>query len=125
MSRVPDLPIRTTADTSSCHPHVSEAAAKQVHTLVHGQCSITFHGPYLELIEKLLPIMPHPSLDKFFFYSSGGEAVEGAIKCARQATGKNAIICFQGAYHGRGFGSGSLTRSKTIYTSGTGPLMVS
>jgi len=84
-----------------------------------------FSSPYLQLIDKLLPAMPHPSLDQFFFWNSGSEAVEASIKLARQATGKQNIICFQGAYHGRTMGSGAVTRSKPIYTQGTGPLMVS
>ena len=68
--------------------------------------------------------MPHPSLDTFFLWNSGSEAVEAAIKVARQATGRQNVICFQGAYHGRTYGSGAVTRSKTIYTHSTGPLMV-
>ncbi|WVF70880.1 hypothetical protein IAT40_005675 [Kwoniella sp. CBS 6097] len=106
-----------------CHPHVSQAAAAQVNNLVHLQCSISFHAPYLQLIEKLLPAMPHESLDQFFFWNSGSEAVEAAIKLARQATGRQNLIVFNGAYHGRTMGSGALTRSKPIYTQGTGPLM--
>jgi 4-aminobutyrate aminotransferase len=69
--------------------------------------------------------MPHPSLDQFFFWNSGSEAVEAAIKVARKATGKQNIICFQGAYHGRTYGSGALTKSKTIYMQNNGPVMVS
>ncbi|WWC86148.1 uncharacterized protein L201_001021 [Kwoniella dendrophila CBS 6074] len=106
-----------------CHPHVSKAAAAQVNELVHLQCSISFHAPYLQLIDKLIPAMPHESLDQFFFWNSGSEAIEAAIKVARQATGKQNMIVFSGAYHGRTMGSGALTRSKPIYTQGTGPLM--
>jgi hypothetical protein len=68
--------------------------------------------------------MPHPSLDSFFFWNSGTEAVEAAMKLARKATGRTNLITFQGAYHGRTYGSGAMTRSKTIYTQGTGPLLV-
>ncbi|KIR67649.1 4-aminobutyrate transaminase [Cryptococcus bacillisporus CA1873] len=106
-----------------CHPAVSKAAAEQINNLVHLQCSIAFHQPYLELIEKLLPVMPHSSLDQFFFWNSGSEAVEAAVKLTRKATGKQNVIVFQGAYHGRTMGSGSMTRSKPIYTQSTGPLM--
>lgn len=110
--------------TFSCHPAVSKAAAEQINNLVHLQCSIAFHQPYLELIEKLLPVMPDPSLDQFFFWNSGSEAVEAAVKLTRKATGRQNLIVFQGAYHGRTMGSGSMTRSKPIYTQNTGPLMV-
>ncbi|EMD37843.1 hypothetical protein CERSUDRAFT_83595 [Gelatoporia subvermispora B] len=106
-----------------CHPKVSGAAAEQCMKLVHGQCSIAFHGPYLRLIEKLLPMMPHESLDSFFFWNSGSEAVEGAIKLARSVTGRQNIITMQGAYHGRTFGAMAVTRSKTIYSEGFHPLM--
>ncbi|THH31334.1 hypothetical protein EUX98_g2840 [Antrodiella citrinella] len=106
-----------------CHPKVSAAAAEQCMKLVHGQCSIGFHGPYLELIERLLPMMPHKSLDSFYFWNSGSEAVEGAVKMARAVTGKQNIIALQGAYHGRTYGAMALTKSKTIYSEGFHPLM--
>jgi 4-aminobutyrate aminotransferase len=67
--------------------------------------------------------MPHPSLDSFFFWNSGSEAVEAAIKMARWFTKKQNIICMQGAYHGRTFGAMAVTKSKTIYSAGTHPLM--
>ena len=88
------------------------------------QCSIALHEPYLRLIERLLPIMPDPSLDSFFFWNSGSEAVEAAMKMARQLTKRQNIICMQGAYHGRTFGAMAVTKSKTIYSAGSHPLMV-
>ncbi|KAI0705108.1 pyridoxal phosphate-dependent transferase [Cerioporus squamosus] len=106
-----------------CHPKVSKAAADQCMNIVHAQCSIGFHEPYLQLIERLLPMMPDPSLDSFFFWNSGSEAVEGAIKLARTVTGRQNIITMQGAYHGRTFGAMALTKSKTIYSEGVHPLM--
>ncbi|KAG9657766.1 4-aminobutyrate aminotransferase, partial [Aureobasidium melanogenum] len=75
-----------------CHPAVTKAAQEQVGTLVHGQVNIAFQKPYLELVEKLLPMMPHKSLDTFFFWNSGSEAVEAAVKLARHATKKQNII---------------------------------
>ncbi|KAG8999986.1 hypothetical protein FRB94_008816 [Tulasnella sp. JGI-2019a] len=106
-----------------CHPKVSQAAAQQAMTLVHGQCSVAFSKPYLELINRLIPIMPHPSLDTFFFWNSGAEAVEASIKLARSATGRQNVIAMAGGYHGRTYGTMALTRSKTIYSEGMGPLM--
>ncbi|KAJ6612700.1 acetylornithine aminotransferase [Mycena sp. CBHHK59/15] len=106
-----------------CHPKVSKAAADQCMNIVHAQCSIAFHEPYLRLIEKLLPIMPDPSLNSFFFWNSGSEAVEAALKLARTATGRQNFICMQGGYHGRTFGAMAVTRSKTIYSDGVAPLM--
>ncbi|KAJ7118546.1 pyridoxal phosphate-dependent transferase [Mycena crocata] len=106
-----------------CHPKISKAAADQCMNIVHAQCSIAFHEPYLRLIQKLLPVMPDPSLDSFFFWNSGSEAVEAALKLARTATGRQNIICMQGAYHGRTFGAMAVTRSKTVYSSGVMPYM--
>ncbi|KAJ2913057.1 hypothetical protein MD484_g7355, partial [Candolleomyces efflorescens] len=105
------------------HPRVSGAAAEQCMKLVHSQCSIALHEPYLRLIEGLLPLMPHSSLDSFFFWNSGSEAVEMAIKMSRLFTKKQNIICMGGGYHGRTYGAMAVTKSKTIYSEGTGPLM--
>jgi 4-aminobutyrate aminotransferase len=68
--------------------------------------------------------MPHPSLDSFFFTSSGSEAVEAALKMVRGITRKQNIITMQGAFHGRTFGAMAVTKSKTIYADGSSPLMV-
>lgn len=77
----------------------------------------------LDLIEKLKPRMPSPELDTFFFWNSGSEAVEAAVKLARHATKRQNIIVFQGSYHGRTFGTMALTTSKTTYSAGFAPLM--
>lgn len=106
-----------------CHPAVTQAAQAQVGKLVHGQVNIAFQKPYLELVESLLPVMPHKSLDTFFFWNSGSEAVEAAVKLARHATKKQNIIVMQGSYHGRTFGTMAMTRSKTIYGENYAPLM--
>ena len=106
-----------------CHPAVTRAAQAQVAKLVHGQINIAFQKPYLELVQSLLPLMPHKSLDTFFFWNSGAEAVEAAVKLARHATKKQNIIVMQGSYHGRTFGTMSMTRSKTIYGENYAPLM--
>ena len=110
-------------NTGHCHPKVVKAVQEQAARISHGQVNIAFHKPMLELIEKLIPIMPCSSLDTFFFWNSGAEAVEGAVKLARQYTKKQNIIVFQGSYHGRTFGTMSLTTSKTIYKQGFGPMM--
>jgi 4-aminobutyrate aminotransferase len=108
--------------TGHCHPRVVEAAKAQVAKLVHGQVNIVYHRPMLELVEGLSSVVPR-GLDGFFFSNSGAEAVEAAIKLARQATGRTNIIVFQGSFHGRTVGTMSLTTSKTIYRAGYQPLM--
>eukprot|EP01126_Amoeba_proteus_P054826 TRINITY_DN6766_c0_g1_i10.p1 TRINITY_DN6766_c0_g1~~TRINITY_DN6766_c0_g1_i10.p1 ORF type:complete len:350 (-),score=74.27 TRINITY_DN6766_c0_g1_i10:93-1142(-) len=77
----------------------------------------------LDLVAKLIPIMPAPNLDCFFFWNSGSEAVEASVKLARHATKKQNIVVFNGSFHGRTFGAMSLTTSKTIYREGYGPLL--
>ena len=106
-----------------CHPAVTKAAQAQIGKLVHGQINIAFQKPYLDLVQSLLPLMPHKSLDTFFFWNSGAEAVEAAVKLARHATRKQNIIVMQGSYHGRTFGTMNMTRSKTVYGEGYAPLM--
>ncbi|KAJ7810782.1 acetylornithine aminotransferase [Mycena olivaceomarginata] len=106
-----------------CHPKISKAAADQCMNIVHAQSNIAFHEPYLRLIKKLLPIMPDASLDSFFFWNSGSEAVETALKMARIVTGRQNIICMQGAFHGHTFGAMAVTKSKTIYSKGVAPFM--
>jgi 4-aminobutyrate aminotransferase len=109
-------------NTGHCHPKVVEAIQKQAGLLIHGQINIVIHKPMLELVEELKTVV-HPSIDGFFFTNSGAEAVEGAIKLARHATGRTNIIVFQGSFHGRTLGTMSLTTSKTVYRAGYQPLM--
>lgn len=109
-------------NTGHCHPKVVEAIRKQAGLLIHGQVNIMYHKPMLELVQELRTIV-HPSIDGFFFTNSGAEAVEGAIKLARHATGRPNIIVFQGSFHGRTVGTMSLTTSKTVYRMGYQPLM--
>ena len=104
-----------------CHPRVVEAVQRQAGLLLHGQANIVFHKPMLQLVQELLPIVA--PLDSFFFSNAGAEAVEGAIKLARQATGRTNVVVFQGSFHGRTVGAMSLTTSKTIYRGGYQPLM--
>ncbi len=108
--------------TGHCHPAVVAAIVEQSGKLIHGQANIVLHPPLLELIAELETILPK-KIDSYFFSNSGAEAVEGAIKLARAATGRPNIIVFQGSFHGRTIGTMSLTTSKTIYRAGYQPLM--
>jgi len=109
-------------NTGHCHPRVVEAIQKQAGLLIHGQANIVIHKPMLELIEELKSIV-NPVMDGYFFTNSGAEAVEGAVKLARHATGRTNVIVFQGSFHGRTVGTMSLTTSKTVYRAGYQPLM--
>lgn len=104
-------------NTGHCHPKVVEAIRDQAGKFLHAQANIIVHQPMMQLIEELRTIVP-PSIDGFFFSNSGAEAVEGAVKLARNATGKNAVIVFSGSFHGRTAGTMALTTSKTVYKMG-------
>jgi len=108
-------------NTGHCHPKVVQAVQEQAAKLLHGQVNIVYHKPLLELVRELRTIVP-PALDCFFFSNSGAEAIEGAVKLARHATGRPNIIVFQGSFHGRTGMTMALTTSKTIYRAGYQPL---
>ena len=108
-------------NTGHAHPAVVAAIRDQAGRLIHGQINIVYHRPILELIEELLGIVP-AGIDRFFFSNSGAEAIEGAVKLARAATGKPNMIVFQGSFHGRTAGAMALTTSKTVYRAGYQPL---
>lgn len=109
------------ANTGHCHPKVVEAIRAQAGLFLHAQANIVVHQPMLQLIAELQQIV-HPSIDAFFFSNSGAEALEGAVKLARAATGRTNVIVFQGSFHGRTAGTMALTTSKTIYRAGFQPL---
>ena len=101
-------------NTGHCHPKVVAAIREQAGLFLHAQANIVVHQPMLQLIEEVRKIVP-PAIDGFFFSNSGAEAVEGAVKLARAATGKQAVIVFTGSFHGRTAGTMALTTSKTGY----------
>jgi 4-aminobutyrate aminotransferase len=101
-------------NTGHCHPKVVAAIREQAGNFIHAQVNIVIHKP----MRQIAP----PVIDGFFFSNSGAEAVEGAVKLARVATGKQNIIVFSGSFHGRTAGTMALTTSKTIYRAGFGPL---
>jgi 4-aminobutyrate aminotransferase len=109
-------------NTGHCHPEVVAAAQQQTAKLIHGQANIVYHQPMLDLVSELLTVMPQ-GLESFFFSNSGAEAVEAAVKLARQAADRPNVIVFQGSFHGRTVGAMSLTTSSTIYRAGYQPLM--
>jgi 4-aminobutyrate aminotransferase len=102
-----------TTCTGHNHPKVVEAIKKQAELFVHSGC-IFYYEPLLALAEKLTRVT-QPGLDMVFFSNAGAEAVEGAIKLARFHTGRQGIIAFTGAFHGRTFGAASLTTSNIKY----------
>ncbi|BBY81476.1 aspartate aminotransferase family protein [Mycolicibacterium pulveris] len=108
--------------TGHCHPRVVQAAQRQVATLIHGQYTTVMHRPLLTLVERLGEVLP-AGLDRVFFANSGSEAVEAALRLARQATGRPNVIVFHGGFHGRTVAAASMTTSGTRFRSGFAPLM--
>lgn len=108
--------------TGHCHPRVVQAAQEQVGKLIHGQYTTVMHQPLLELSRRLGEVLPE-GLDSLFFMNSGSEAVEAALRLARQATGRPNVIVFQGGFHGRTVAAASMTTSGTRFRSGFSPLM--
>jgi len=95
-------------NSGHCNPEVVAAVKEQVEKLIHC-CSYVYHSqPTADLAEKLAQITPG-RLHRSFFSNSGAEAVEGAMKLARLYTGKHEFIALDTAFHGRTFGSLSVT----------------
>lgn len=108
--------------TGHCHPRVVEAAQRQVGTLIHAQYTTVMHRPLLTLVERLGDVLPS-ALDRTFFANSGSEAVEAALRLARQSTGRPNVVVFHGGFHGRTVAAASMTTSGTKFRAGFGPLM--
>jgi 4-aminobutyrate aminotransferase len=98
--------------TGHCHPDVVAAIQKQAAELIHISGTDFYNEPLTDLAERLSAIAPMPGPHRFFYGNSGAEAIECAIKLARYHTGRQHIISFFGAFHGRTMGALSLTASK-------------
>ncbi|MFT7588324.1 MAG: 4-aminobutyrate aminotransferase/(S)-3-amino-2-methylpropionate transaminase [Limisphaerales bacterium] len=103
-----------------CPEPVVKAIQEQAANYLHTSFNVVTYEPYIELCEKLAEILPHGDATKVMLVSTGAEAVENAIKIARQATGRQAVLCYTGAYHGRTMMAMTLT-SKIDYKIGCGP----
>jgi len=97
-----------------CHPRVVRAVQEQAERLLFGQINCVVPPAAVELAELLDRVTP-ASLNTFFFSNSGAEAVEGAVKLARHATGRSNVVVFQGSFHGRTAQAMAMTTSKTAY----------
>jgi 4-aminobutyrate aminotransferase len=108
--------------TGHCHPNVVKAVQDQAGRMLH--YSADFYLPlYAQTCAELARIAPMKEKCRVFLSNSGTEAVEGAIKLARFATGRQYIVAFLGAFHGRTYGSVTMTASKAKYHAGFGPML--
>jgi len=109
--------------TGHTHPRVVEAIQRQAEELIHYSASDFFLPIYTDVCERLDGIAGMSKPARSFLTNSGTEAVEAGIKLARYATGRQYVIAFFGSFHGRSYGSVSLTASKARYRAGFGPLL--
>jgi 4-aminobutyrate aminotransferase len=111
------------AATGYSHPKVVAAVKDAADRFMHICGSDFYYEGMAALCERLARVAPGPSKKRVFLTNSGTEATEGAIKLARYATRRTAIIAFRGAFHGRTTGAVSLTSSKARQHAGFGPLL--
>ena len=103
------------------HPRVVEAAQEQLACFTHTDFTIVPYASYVELAERLGGLVPISGPVKAGFFNAGAEAVENAVKVARLATGRPAVIAFSGGFHGRTLMALSLTSKTHPYKHGMGP----
>jgi 4-aminobutyrate aminotransferase len=109
--------------TGHAHPRVVAAIQAQAAELLHYSASDFYLPIYAETCERLAGLAPFRGPARVYLGNSGAEVVEAAIKLARFATGRQHIVSFLGAFHGRTYGALSLTASKARYHTGFGPLL--
>ncbi len=103
-----------------CPPPVVKAIQEQAAKFLHVSFNVASYEPYIALCEKLNTLLPHGGPTKTLLVSTGAEAVENAIKIARQATKRQGVLCFTDAFHGRTMMAMTLT-SKVGYKPDCGP----
>ena len=104
-----------------CHPRVVEAIQEQAAKFVHTDFTVVPYGSYVELAERLAAVAPFAGPTRAAFFNAGAEAVENAVKIARVATGRPAVIAFESAFHGRTLLAMTLTSKVHPYKTGMGP----
>ncbi len=106
-----------------CHPQVVAAIQRQSAELIHMSSTDFYYPGMVELAEKLAAVAPGKSPKRVYFGNSGTEAIEAAMKLARYHTRRDKFIAFHGCFHGRTFGSLSLTASKAVQRKHFGALL--
>ena len=110
-------------NTGHCHPRVMAAVTEQLGRFTHTCHQVMPYEPYIRLAERLNELVPGNFPKKTIFVTTGAEACENAVKIARIATGRNAVIAFGGGFHGRTFMGMSLTGKVEPYKKGFGSMM--
>ncbi len=102
-------------------PEVTRAIAEQAAKFTHTCFTVMMYEPYIALAERLVKMTPGDFPKKAIFFNSGAEAVENAVKIARYATGRPAVIVFDNAYHGRTLMTMTMTAKVKPYKHRFGP----
>jgi 4-aminobutyrate aminotransferase/(S)-3-amino-2-methylpropionate transaminase len=102
-------------------PRVVERVREQVERFTHTCFMVTSYEPYVAVCEQLNELTPGEHDKRSALFNSGAEAVENAVKIARYATGRDAVVVFDHAYHGRTNLTMALTAKSMPYKSGFGP----
>ncbi|HJV70417.1 4-aminobutyrate--2-oxoglutarate transaminase [Ideonella sp.] len=108
-------------NTGHRHPKIVAAVKAQLDKVHHTCFQVLAYEPYIELAERLIAKTPGDFAKKAYFLSTGAEAVENAIKVARAATKRQAVIAFGGGFHGRTLLGMALTGKVAPYKAGFGP----
>lgn len=109
--------------TGHSHPRVVAAVTEQAKRFLHIAGTDYYYDVQVRLAERLAGIAPFEENARVFLCNSGAESVEGAVKLARWYTGRQNVIAFFGAFHGRTMGALSLTGSKVVQRAGFGAMI--
>ncbi|MGD6815881.1 4-aminobutyrate--2-oxoglutarate transaminase [Metabacillus sp. 84] len=112
-----------TLNAGHCPDPVVRALKEQLDLFIHPSFHVMQYESYIELAEKLNRLTPGNHPKKTFFLNSGAEAVENAVKIARKATGRRAVVSFERGFHGRTYMAMSLTSKVKPYKNGFGPFL--
>lgn len=110
-----------TLNVGHAHPAVVQAVRAQAEQFLHTCFNIVMYPQYIDLAERLIGLVPGEWPKKVMLQSTGAEAVENAVKIARKATGRRAVVAFEQAFHGRTLMALTLTAKGPAYKSGLGP----
>ncbi|MFN2489989.1 MAG: 4-aminobutyrate--2-oxoglutarate transaminase [Actinomycetota bacterium] len=103
------------------NPRVLEAVRAQVDRFLHECFHVSMYEGYVELAEALNRVTPGDHAKKTMLANSGAEAVENAVKISRYATGRDHVVGFSNAFHGRTLLAMTLTAKEMPYRHGFGP----
>jgi 4-aminobutyrate aminotransferase/(S)-3-amino-2-methylpropionate transaminase len=103
------------------HPKVVRAIQEQADRFLHTDYTVVAYEEYVELAERLGALVPISGETRGAFFNAGTEAVENAVKLARLRTGRQAVIAFEGAFHGRTLLALTMTSRTHPYKKGLGP----